>query len=123
MDTQKICPDHCLKSFIASTQNYGEGPTRAAAGAFKEDTTYTAQDVRFTTKGDTLFAITLGIPHRQLKIKSLGNNAHIIDKQVRSIQLLGSKEHLRWVQRADALVIDLPATMPTAHSSVFAIRF
>jgi len=52
LDTQKICPDHCLKSFIASTQNYGEGPTRAAAGAFKEDTTYTAQDVRFTTKGD-----------------------------------------------------------------------
>jgi len=102
---------------------YGEGPTQATPGAFKEDTAYTAQDVRFTTKADTLYAITLGIPHRQLKIKSLGNDSHIVEKPVRSVELIGSKKSLHWIQRADGLVIDLPSTMPTLHSSVFAIRF
>jgi alpha-L-fucosidase len=41
---------------------FGEGPTQVKGGAFKEDFTYTAQDIRFTTKGKTLYAIALGWP-------------------------------------------------------------
>ena len=46
---------------------YGEGPTKAAAGSFHDtDTTnYTAEDFRFTTKGNVLYAIGLAWPGKQ----------------------------------------------------------
>ena len=48
---------------------YGEGPKKAKKGAFNEDYIYTAKDIRFTTKGPTLYAIALGCaegrPHRR----------------------------------------------------------
>ena len=46
---------------------YGEGPTRGSRGGFSEqkDRSFTAEDIRFTTKGDTLYAIALGWPKRR----------------------------------------------------------
>jgi alpha-L-fucosidase len=43
---------------------YGEGPTVVAGGAFHDTDTkpYTSEDFRFTTKGETLYAIELGWP-------------------------------------------------------------
>ena len=43
---------------------YGEGPTKVAAGAFHDTDTqpYTAEDFRFTKKGDVLYAIELSWP-------------------------------------------------------------
>jgi len=41
---------------------FGEGPVLAKGGAFKENFQYTARDIRFTTKGKTLYAIALGWP-------------------------------------------------------------
>ena len=45
-------------------KSYGEGPTKVAAGFFHDtDTTnYTSEDLRFTTRGDTLYAIGLAWP-------------------------------------------------------------
>jgi len=102
---------------------YGEGPTQAATGAFKENAAYTPQDIRFTTKDATVYAITLGVPHKEVRIKSLGANANFSDKKIRAVRLLGSKQILRWSQQADALVIALPAKLPTAYASAFAIDF
>ena len=53
---------------------HGEGPTETAAGAFKENAEYTAQDIRFTTKNETLYAITLGEPSNRVTINSLGRS-------------------------------------------------
>lgn len=41
---------------------YGEGPTRSGGGGFSEghDQAFSARDIRFTTKGDALYALTLG---------------------------------------------------------------
>ena len=43
---------------------YGEGPTKVASGAFHDTETqpFTAEDFRFTTKGNALYAIELGWP-------------------------------------------------------------
>jgi alpha-L-fucosidase len=43
---------------------YGEGPTKVAAGSFQDTKTqdYTAEDFRFTTKGNDLYAIELAWP-------------------------------------------------------------
>jgi alpha-L-fucosidase len=57
---------------------YGEGPTKVAAGSFHDtDTTrYTAEDFRFTTKADVLYAIGLGWPNNgEVVIHSLALTA------------------------------------------------
>ena len=102
---------------------FGEGPTKAAAGHFKEDTVYTPQDIRFTTKGSALYATTLGTPTAQVRILSLGRKAGLETRPVKAVALLGSKAPLRWEQTDDALVIQLPASLPSKIASSFQIRF
>jgi alpha-L-fucosidase len=43
---------------------YGEGPTKVVEGSFNDTAAgnFNAQDFRFTTKGDTLYAIEMGWP-------------------------------------------------------------
>ncbi len=102
---------------------FGEGPTVAAAGHFKEDTAYTPQDIRFTTKGGALYAITLGVPSGEVRIKSLGRDAKFAGKKVSGVRLLGSEEKCTWSQEPDALAIKVPARLPTQHASAFRIEF
>ena len=102
---------------------YGEGPTTAAAGAFAEKTSYTPRDIRFTTKGDTLYAITLGMPQGQTVITSLAQPNPHERRRVRSVRLLGRPGGIAFRQTGQALVIDLPAVLPTRHASAFAIAF
>ncbi len=75
---------------------YGEGPTKVATGTFHEADTsdYTAEDFRFTTKGDTLYAIELGWPSSgEAVIHSLASNAPG-GERVESVELLGSDAKL-----------------------------
>ena len=102
---------------------YGEGPSETAAGAFAENATYTAKDIRFTTKRDTLYAITLAEPKGQVAIGSLAKGNPNEPRAVRRVRLLGRRGALAFRQTGDALVIDLPATLPTQHGSAFAIDF
>ena len=105
-------------------RSYGEGPTEAAAGMFKEKAAYTARDIRFTTKGDTLYAITLGEPTGNVAITVAGKrqSATSVDA-VRRVRLLGHRGAMAFRQTGQALVIDAPATLPTRHASVFEITF
>jgi alpha-L-fucosidase len=99
---------------------YGEGPTDAASGAFKEDTAYTPQDVRFTTRGDALYALTLGEPKGAVKITSLRRgNAHD-SRPVRRVELLGAGS-LVFRQNAQALEVDVPERLPSRHVSALRI--
>lgn len=102
---------------------YGEGPTKAAAGHFKETDNYTAADIRFTTKNNALYATTLAQPEKEVRIKSLGTGSTLLDKPIKSVRLLGSKQQVKWTQEADALVINLPASLPSLYSSSFKIEF
>jgi alpha-L-fucosidase len=100
---------------------YGEGPTETADGAFKENTAYTPQDIRFTTKGDALYAITLGEPGAEVKINALGRRAKALKHRVRQVRLLGHDAPLTFHQGDDALSVSLPNGLPTRHSSVLKI--
>jgi len=102
---------------------FGEGPTKAAAGHFKEDTVYTPQDIRFTTKDGALYAITLGTPVTAVRIQSLGRKAGLENRRVNAVALVGSKAQLRWEQTDDALVIQLPVNLPSKIASSFRISF
>ncbi len=100
---------------------YGEGPTVVKGGSFKETFSFTAEDIRFTTKDSSLYAITLGIPKGPIVIKSLGSKSATGGNAISEVTLLGSKEKLDWKQQDDALVIQPAKDWPTSESVVFKI--
>ncbi|ETI60066.1 alpha-L-fucosidase [Sphingobium sp. C100] len=102
---------------------FGEGPTETAAGMFQEKSDYTAKDIRFTTKGDALFAITLGEPSGQIAIVSLASGNPNEPRAVRRVRLLGHRGDLIFRQGDQALMVDLPSQLPTRHASVLEIHF
>jgi alpha-L-fucosidase len=98
---------------------YGEGPTRVKGGAFSDTShsAYTPEDIRFTTKGNTLYAIVMAWPQDGVvRIRSLGTDARFATGSVRSIQLLGSSARLHWEQTSDALVVQLPSQKPCDYA-------
>jgi alpha-L-fucosidase len=103
---------------------YGEGPTRPAAGMFSESqrATYTGQDIRFTTKGaNTLYALCLDWPGKDLTIHSLGANVRLFPGAIEDVQLLGASAPLKWVREAGGLRVTLPARKPCKHAFAFKI--
>ncbi len=106
---------------------YGEKPANKAVvktGNFNEgNIKYNAQDIRFTTKGDVLYAFCLGQPTEDVQIKSLGRLSKISGKTVASVKLMGSTEKLIWSQKEDALVISKPKKLPACQVIAFSITF
>lgn len=89
---------------------YGEGPMRAKGGAFKENFAYTARDIRFTTQGQTLYAIALGWPeNNQILIKSLATSGDASQNQISRVDLLGYSGTLTFAQTTNGLAVTLPA--------------
>ena len=90
-------------------RKYGEGPTQPPPpGAFGEDKQkpFTSEDVRFTKKGETLYAIFLDWPQGESAITSLGSAA-LADAVVERVDLLGGPE-LQFQRNPDALWLSLP---------------
>jgi alpha-L-fucosidase len=106
---------------------FGEGPASegqpAKVGNFNEGKgkPFTGEDVRFTTKDGTIYMIALGMPKKDLRVKSLGTSAKLLNRPVGSITLLGSNEKVVWTQAADALTVKVPEKMPNDKAIVFKI--
>jgi alpha-L-fucosidase len=100
---------------------YGEGPVRAGGGNFKEDFAYTAGDIRFTTKGNTLYAIALGWPEsRRLVVKSLAWQDKT-ESKVTSVKLLGYSGSVKWNQSSEGLTVTLPETQVSQYTCALKI--
>ena len=88
---------------------YGESTIKVRGGSFNEEYKYSAKDIRFTTKGSTLYALTLGWPEDgQIVIKSLAKPAGQDINQIQSISLLGSNGRVQWKQTEEGLIVTLP---------------
>lgn len=106
----------------------GEGPqmaeTEASSGSnFNEDKIrpFSAEDVRFTTKGEILYAILMGSPSKPVTIRSLGTRAGLSAATIGTVALLGSEEQIHWSQTEEALTIDKPTAPPNSIAIVFKI--
>lgn len=102
---------------------YGEGPTSVAAGPFHDTQTrsYTAEDFRFTTKGNILYALELAWPgNEKVVIHSLGSR-YIGERKIRSVALLGIDANLRFEQQNECLLIHIPARAPGKYAYAFKI--
>ena len=92
---------------------FGEGPTKPPTGVMAEDQAkpFTAEDVRFTRKGETLYAIFLDWPQEAAAIGSIPRSA-----EIERVDLLCGPQ-LEFGRDADALRVRLPpsggALVPT----------
>jgi alpha-L-fucosidase len=102
-----------------------EGPTINADGSFAESKRkdYTSQDFRFTSKGDIVYAFCLDIPKEKKQgIQSLSLNAQQ-NKKIKSVELLGSTEKLKWTQKKDILEIVVPKQISAQYALGYKISF
>jgi alpha-L-fucosidase len=85
-------------------------------------TTYTAADIRFTTKGDTLYAFLMGWPGQTPSvIKALATNSPQLQGQkIGQVTLLGHDGKLDWKQDETGLTVTMPPQPPCEHA--FALK-
>lgn len=104
---------------------YGEGPTEVPEGYFTDTKRqpFTSQDIRFTQKGNVLYAIAMARPAGELVIHSLGKESGLLAELIRWVSLLGSPNAISWKQTEDALSIQVPKYLPGKHAVVFKIDF
>lgn len=76
---------------------------------------YTGSDIRFTTKGDTLYAILMAWPGQQALIKSLSEGQNLKGK-IRRIEMLGHNGHLHFAQVAQGLTVTMPSEQPCQYA-------
>jgi alpha-L-fucosidase len=93
---------------------YGEGPstkTKLDAGKFNEDKQgdLTAQDIRFTVKGSTLYAFVMGWPADEAVVEAFGLASAQQPGKILNVELLGHKGTLDWKQDDVALKVKMPA--------------
>lgn len=88
---------------------FGEGPSELDLSSHYNDHeySYTAQDIRFTTKGPQLYVILMDWPGNgaDVTVSSLSPKAL---PSVKSVAMLASGERLRWRQDQQGLHVTLP---------------
>jgi len=105
-------------------RTYGEGPTKVAAGSFHDTDTakYTAEDFRFTSKSNGIYAIGLAWPTSgEAVIHSLAKT--VGSEPVQSVALVGSDAKLRFEQSADGLHVQLPAESSSKYAYALRVTF
>jgi alpha-L-fucosidase len=102
---------------------YGEGPTQVESGMFTDTkrAAFTSRDVRFTTKGDTLYATVLAWPEGEATILSLGTNLRLYNGEIGDVQLLGASEPVQWSRDEGGLKVKFPSQKPCDYAYVLKI--
>ncbi len=105
---------------------FGGGPTQVQSGMFGEEhiPDFGAEDVRFTSRWKTLYAIALDLPRDtpDLLIKPLNTRDALLAKgEIAAVSLLGSDAKLSWEPSDVGLRISLPAAKPAALAYTFKI--
>jgi alpha-L-fucosidase len=109
---------------------YGEGPSvtsplvKGPFGGARDIRPYVAEDIRFTTKGDTLYAFVMDIPaSRATLIKGLASTSpHLDGRKLADVSLLGHSGKLVWTQDTQGLSVKLPDPLPSPNPITLKIR-
>jgi alpha-L-fucosidase len=109
---------------------YGEGPSvkndataRDSAGNPPRGLgpNLTASDIRFTTKGNALYAVIMGWPaDGKVAIQSLALNSNLYKGEIGNVELLGSTEKIIFTREETALNVNLPGQH--TGSNAFALK-
>jgi alpha-L-fucosidase len=95
---------------------FGEGPAQQAAAALNaqgfnegKGKPFTHEDIRFATKGDTLYATALGWPEDgKLIIKSLAKDSQYFQQEIKKVEWAPAKQPLVFERNENSLIVFLP---------------
>jgi alpha-L-fucosidase len=79
-------------------------------------------DIRFTAKGDSIYAICLAWPEKDVVVRALGNQG-VPGKTIAAVSMLGSKDEVKWRQTDDGLALSVPREKPCRYAFVYRIDF
>ena len=89
----------------------------------RREVDYTAADVRFTAKGEALYAVCLDWPAEPLVIESLGTESGLLDGTIAEVSLVGQGESLPFTRGQGGLVVTMPDEKPCACTYALKILF
>ncbi|MBV9613166.1 MAG: alpha-L-fucosidase [Acidobacteriaceae bacterium] len=110
------------KIFGESSEPTGKAPSGETAFNERNRSDLTASDVRFTTKGNNVYAFVMGWTEQDIVIRSLAQDAYLRAGKISNVELLGFEAKLEWWQDAQGLRIKLPPQKPCDYAAVFRIR-
>lgn len=79
-------------------------------------------NIRFTAKGNSLYAICMSWPGTDALVRALGGQ-DLPGKTISGVRMLGSNEEIQWRQTADGLELSVPRAKPCRHAFVYRIDF
>jgi alpha-L-fucosidase len=102
---------------------FGEGPTnfKDPNDAQTHDIPFTSSDIRYTRKGDDIYAVTMGLPSRRVVLRALSSDSPLVTGKITKVTLIGYSDDLHWSRTAEGLVINLPKSLPCKISLSFRI--
>jgi alpha-L-fucosidase len=99
---------------------FGEGPgtQQKGTGRFNENgrKNLTAEDVRFTTKGKTLYAFIMGAPGKETIVSALKTGGQYDVGKIVNAEMLGHKGKIKWSQNEAGLKVELPQSTTGEHA-------
>ena len=109
---------------------YGEGPSvsntqpKGQFGGARDVRSYTAEDIRFTRKGETLYAFLMAWPQDgKVNIKTLAKGSEHYPKKIARVELLGSgPDSLTFSQDESGVTITLPPNKPNDFAYALKIQ-
>jgi alpha-L-fucosidase len=104
---------------------YGEGPTKEPEGHFSQHKeflkiVYTSDDVRYTTKGEFIYATIRGWPDEKREILLTAFRDQ--DLAIESVSLIGCQERIEWSLDENGLHINFPDERVNEMANVFKIK-
>ena len=80
------------------------------------------EDVRFTTRGDVLYAVVMGWPQGQAVIPSLAEGGPRGVRRVQHVEWLGASGSPTFTQDQASLRVQLPERPPSEHAIVLKVH-
>lgn len=105
---------------------FGHGPTKAGKGHFGGialDKGYTPEDIRYTRKDNTVYAIQMGWPGagKQTLLSGFATTKDDDSVKVAGVELVGSDAEIQWKQGDDGVTVTSPSTAPNEMAVVYKI--
>jgi alpha-L-fucosidase len=107
--------------------DFGQGPTRLEkSGGFTSRNTlkYTTEDIRYSTKGNVIYAIQMGAPKAgsSIVLEHFGKQYRHDMMQISNVSLLGSSEKIEWKLGDNGLALTAPQQSPDETAIVYKIE-
>ena len=99
---------------------YGSSPWRVFHDGPPQKNSGSPAGIRFTMKGNSIYAVCLGWPDKDVVVKALGKQG-ISGRTITAVSMLGAKDEVKWQQTDDGLTLTVPPVRPCQHAFVYRI--